>query len=123
MEKADRENDGRFTYVVRFEEFPEVPDFDLSSLEVERVSASVSESDVDAMIETLRRQRARWQPVDRPARSGDMVLFEFVAETDEGRHRAKAGSGRERSSAASRSARNSRSACRAGRRVPARRPS
>lgn len=93
VEKADRESDGRFTYVVRFEEFPEVPEFDLSALEVERVSASVSESDVDAMIETLRRQRARWQPVDRPARSGDMVLFEFVAETDEGRHPSE---GRER---------------------------
>lgn len=93
VERADRGADGAFTYTVSFEEFPEVPQFDLSALEIERASASVADSDVEAMIETLRRQRARWVPVERPARAGDMVLFEFVAETDQGRH---PGEGRER---------------------------
>lgn len=93
VERADRESDGTFTYTVSFEEFPQVPEFDLTLLEIERASAAVAESDVDAMIETLRRQRARWVPVERPAQAGDMVLFEFSAETAQGRYPAE---GRER---------------------------
>ncbi|MDW8479757.1 MAG: trigger factor [Xanthomonadales bacterium] len=83
VERADREGDGAFTYVVSFDEYPEVEVPDLGALEIERPVAEVAESDVEAMIETLRKQRARWQAVTRSARAGDLVVFEFSA-TGEG---------------------------------------
>lgn len=89
VERAERNSDGTFTYTVSFEEIPEIPEFDLSTLEIERPEAAVTDSDVANMIETLRRQRARWVSVERPARVGDMVLFEFAAEFEQGRYPAE----------------------------------
>src|SRR5690606_10519656 len=58
---------------------------DVSSLDITRPMAEVSEADVDEMIETLRSQRRSWTPVERAAAEGDLVMFESVAETGQGR--------------------------------------
>jgi trigger factor len=71
-----------FRYTATFEVLPEVGPIAIESLEVKRVVSEVGESDVDAMIETLRQQRRGWQPVERAAAPGDMVVFEFAAEFD-----------------------------------------
>ncbi len=65
------------TYVATFEVFPEVALQPIDSLEVERVSADVAESDIDAMIERLRKQQVKFTPVTRPAASGDKVTVDF----------------------------------------------
>src|SRR5690606_39896565 len=43
---------------------------------------AVSESDVDAMIEKLRLQRAEWQAAERPAQNGDRVVVDFVGRVE-----------------------------------------
>jgi trigger factor len=48
------------------------------SLELERVTAEVTESDIDAMIERLRKQQMTYSPVTRAAASGDKVSIDFV---------------------------------------------
>ncbi|HMB60568.1 MAG TPA: trigger factor, partial [Xanthomonadales bacterium] len=58
---------------------------DVSSLEVEKPGAGVTDEDVDEMLVTLREQRRSWEQVDREAKEGDQVLLEYVAQTDEGR--------------------------------------
>jgi trigger factor len=76
------ESGSEIEYTATFEVMPEIGAIDVSNLEVVRVEATVDESDVDRMIETLREQRRQWNRVDRAAETGDMVLFEFFAEAD-----------------------------------------
>src|SRR6185312_1791600 len=59
---------------------------DISGLEISKPTSSVTDADIDTMIETLRMQRRTFQPVDRPAQAGDMVLFEYAAEAGGARH-------------------------------------
>jgi len=49
------------------------------SLAIERPAAAVSETDVDAMIENMRRQRPVFTPVERAARDSDRVVFDYQA--------------------------------------------
>lgn len=74
--------DDQFQYVATFEVMPEVADIDVSKLKVKRPTASVEDADIDQMIETLRLQRRTWNPVERAAKAGDMVLFESHVEVD-----------------------------------------
>ncbi len=80
-------------FTATFEVVPELGNIDVSTLSLTRVVATVEETDIDRMIETLRQQRRSWQPVERAAQAGDMVLFEYCAVVDGRRHPA---SGRER---------------------------
>ncbi len=72
-----------FTAVI--EVYPELATIDVSSLELHRPETEVSDEDVDAMLQTLREQRRTWNPVERTAQTGDQVLIEFAAETEQGR--------------------------------------
>lgn len=46
----------------------------LGHVSITKPVAEITESDVDAMLENLRRQRAEWIEVDRPAAAGDRVI-------------------------------------------------
>jgi len=70
------------TYVATFEVFPEVALQPIDSLEVERISADVAESDIDAMIERLRKQQMKFTPVTRAAAGGDKVVVDFEGSID-----------------------------------------
>jgi trigger factor len=70
------------TYVATFEVFPEVTLAPLSTLSIERVSADVTDGDVDAMIERLRKQQMKYSSVARAAVSGDRVSVDFVGMID-----------------------------------------
>jgi trigger factor len=69
-------------YVATFEVFPEVALQPMDTLELERVTAEVTESDIDAMIERLRRQQMKYTPAARAAASGDKVSIDFVGKID-----------------------------------------
>jgi len=79
LHAAPARKDGEIEFSVDFEVFPDLGKLDVSTLALNRVTASVSESDIDRMIETLRQQRRTWTPADRIAGAGDMVVFEFAA--------------------------------------------
>lgn len=64
-------------YSVTFEVFPEFEVTGIDGLRVERPVAEVTEADIDAMLETLRKQRTDWNPVERPAQEGDRVNITF----------------------------------------------
>ena len=76
---------GELAYTATFEVMPDLPEVDVSALEITRPVAEVAESDIEEMIETLRQQRRSFVNVDRTAKTGDMVLFEFSAQTSDGR--------------------------------------
>ncbi len=64
-------------YTAVFEVYPEVRLADLAALEIVKPVASVSDADVDAMIERLREQRASWDEVERPAALGDRARIDY----------------------------------------------
>ena len=69
-------------FTVTFDVYPDVELRPLDSIEIRRPSAMVVESDVDRMVETLRRQRRRWEAVEREARSGDRVVIDYRGSVD-----------------------------------------
>jgi trigger factor len=69
-------------YVATFEVFPEVVLQPIESLQVDRVTAEVTESDIDAMIERLRKQQMKHTVVSRPAAAGDKVTIDFEGAID-----------------------------------------
>ncbi len=69
-------------YVATFEVFPEVTLQPFDTLDLERVTAEVTESDIDAMIERLRKQQLKYTTVTRPATSEDKVTIDFLGKID-----------------------------------------
>ena len=63
-------------YVATFEVVPDFGDIDVSTLNVVRHAADVTEEDIDRMIENLRLQRRSWSAVTRGAQQGDAVDVE-----------------------------------------------
>jgi trigger factor len=70
------------TYVATFEVLPDIALKPIDSLEIDRAAAEVAESDVDAMIERLRKQQPKFTSVARPAASGDRVTVNFEGTID-----------------------------------------
>lgn len=66
-------------YAAHFEVLPEVHLNPPEELAMERPVASVSEADIDAMIENMRTQKPLFTPVEREARDGDRVVFDYQA--------------------------------------------
>jgi trigger factor len=64
-------------YTATFEVYPQIELGDLAKLRLVRPVASVAEGDIDAMIESLRRQRPNWTEVDRGCRDGDRITIDF----------------------------------------------
>jgi trigger factor len=66
-----------FKYTAIFEVYPEISLKGLDELEIVRPLATVSDSDVDDMIEKLRVQKQTWSVVDRPVQNNDNVTISF----------------------------------------------
>jgi trigger factor len=64
-------------YTATFEVMPELGLAPFTELELERRVCKIEESDIDAMIERLRRQHRHWHGVERPAQSGDRITIDF----------------------------------------------
>ncbi|ARB45949.1 trigger factor [Alloalcanivorax xenomutans] len=76
--EATRNEGGQdLEFVATFEVFPEVELADLSTIEVEKPVAEITDADVDEMIETLRSQRSDFAEVDRAAEQGDRVNIDY----------------------------------------------
>ncbi|OOC11965.1 trigger factor [Dickeya dadantii] len=69
---------GDFTYSVEFEVYPEVELKGLDTIEVEKPLVDVSETDVDGMLDTLRKQQATWKETDRAATAEDRATIDFT---------------------------------------------
>lgn len=77
--ESDTDN---FQFVATFEIYPEVELKGLDAIVVEQPTAEVTDTDVDAMIETLRKQHATFEAVEREAADGDKAMINFVGSVD-----------------------------------------
>ncbi|MCA6064033.1 trigger factor [Thalassolituus marinus] len=60
-----------------FEVYPEIALADFAGIEVEQKSASVTDADVEKMIDTLRKQNAQWNESEEAAEDGDQLSIDF----------------------------------------------
>lgn len=65
-----------------FEVYPEITLSDLVGVEVEKPVLEVGATEIDGTLEILRKQRVRYELVDRPAASADRVSIDFVGKKD-----------------------------------------
>ena len=65
------------TYTATFEVLPEIKLNPIADLQVEQPVCDITDTDVDAMIDKLRRQRTEYRQVDRPAGNGDRVNIDY----------------------------------------------
>ncbi|SUW65094.1 Trigger factor [Buttiauxella agrestis] len=71
-----------FTYAVEFEVYPEVELQGLEAIEVEKPVVEVTDEDVDAMLDTLRKQQATWKDSDAAVTAEDRVTIDFTGSVD-----------------------------------------
>ena len=76
-DSLDKGQDLRYT--ATFEVYPQIELSGLFDLKVEKPLGEITDADLNAMIENLRRQKAAWEPVTRTADDGDRVTVDFEA--------------------------------------------
>jgi trigger factor len=69
-------------YAAVFEVLPEVKLKAVDGIVLQRPTVEVTEADVDAMIESMRRQRPVFAPVERAAQDTDRVTIDYVGTVD-----------------------------------------
>lgn len=69
-------------YIATFEVYPSIELADLSDLEFTEYTAEIEESDIDTMIESLRKAQASWDTVEGKAEDGQRVKIDFVGTKD-----------------------------------------
>ncbi len=81
VELSEAENNA-LAYTAVFEVYPEVSVTIPEGVSVEKLSAEISDQDVDNMIEKLRKQRTGWNDVERAAQDGDQVVIDYQGRID-----------------------------------------
>lgn len=76
--------EGELAFVATFEVYPDVQIGDLGSVEVERVTADVSDEAIDKTVEILRKQRRTFnqRPATEGAADGDRATIDFEGKID-----------------------------------------
>ncbi len=82
IEPVNMEADQDLKYIATFEVYPEIELADVSKFEVETAEVEVTESDIDEIVEKLRKQKMNWTEVDRKAKQDDQVTLNFVGKID-----------------------------------------
>ncbi|MDG6772886.1 trigger factor [Thiomicrorhabdus sp. ZW0627] len=79
------DKDGSITFTARFETYPEITVPEFSGVKAEKITAEVTDKDVDNMINRLREQRMAWKPsksAAKKAKKGEQVIMDFVGKID-----------------------------------------
>ena len=69
-------------YAAVFEVMPDVALKPMDNIAIERPTATVTEEDLDAMLESMRSQRPIFTPVERAAAEGDRVTIDYEGRID-----------------------------------------
>jgi len=76
------QNADKFEFTATFEVYPEVEIGSLAGKKLTKPVAEVSEKEVDNTLNTLRKQRATFDKVERAAETGDFVVIDFAGKID-----------------------------------------
>ena len=78
---ADDEEAG-FSFVATFEVYPEFEPVFNESISVARPLVDIEESDIDEMVDNLRKQRTEYTTVERAAQNDDQIVIDFLGRLD-----------------------------------------
>ena len=84
-----------FRYSATFEIYPEVKVGDISGATIERPAFVVGEAEVDKTLEIMRKQRARYEAVERAAQTGDRATIDFRGTLDGAEFSGSSGTGQQ----------------------------
>ena len=84
ISEKDGAPEGELAFDAIFEVYPEVKIADLTTAEVEKLSAEVTDSAIDKTLDILRKQRRTFaqRAADAPAEDGDRVTIDFEGKMD-----------------------------------------
>jgi len=71
-----------FTFTASIELYPEFKLKGLDKIKVDKLSTSITQTDINEMIENLQKQRGEWKSVERNSKSGDQLLIDFDGKVD-----------------------------------------
>jgi trigger factor len=83
IESRDTGTESEIGFTATFEVYPEIALGDPAGLSIERYESPVGEAEIDRTIEILRKQRVRWNEVERAAQDGDRLTIDFVGRIDD----------------------------------------
>ena len=82
IEPVNLEANQNLKYTATFEVYPEITLADISTFEIETAEVDITESDIDNIVEKLRKQKMIWTEVDRKAKQDDQVTLNYVGKID-----------------------------------------
>ena len=82
IEPKSSESTTHSEFTAVFEVYPEIKLGDLTGVEIERPVLEIGEAELESTLEVLRKQRVRYEPVDRAATAGDRVIVDFLGKKD-----------------------------------------
>ena len=71
-----------FDFVALVELLPEIHPKDFKEITVEKVTATVSDADVNKALDNLRKQHTQWDKVERKAANGDQLIIDYTGTMD-----------------------------------------
>ncbi len=77
LTNVDTESGDNFIYTIEFEVYPEVSVAPLSSLNIDQISATVSEEDEERAIQDLQDRATEYKTVKRKSKNGDRLIIDF----------------------------------------------
>jgi trigger factor len=82
IEEKKTESTTHLEFTAIFEVYPEIEIADLKDVEIERPALEVGAAELESTLEVLRRQRVRYEPVERAAATGDRATVDFLGKKD-----------------------------------------
>ena len=82
IEPKQMEEGKDLEFVATFEVYPEVTLSEFGDIEVTRLTADVTDADIDNMIEVLQKQQASWEDTKRKTKKGERVNIDYVGTKD-----------------------------------------
>ena len=77
LTNVDTESSDNFIYTIEFEVYPEVSVAPLSSLNIDQISATVSDEDEERALQDLQDRATEYKNVKRQSRTGDRLIIDF----------------------------------------------
>ncbi len=82
IDLVDEDNKDVIRYKATFEVYPEIEVASLAEQTFEKANVEITDADIDATIENIRKQNQVFNEVDRAAEEGDQVVVDFVGTID-----------------------------------------
>ena len=82
IEQKTTESATHLEFSAVFEVYPEIKLGDLKDVEIEKAALEVGDAEMNSTLDVLRKQRVRYEPVDRVAAKGDRVTIDFLGKKD-----------------------------------------